>query len=456
MARAKATLTEGPMTGRLLMFALPLLAGSLVQQLYNTVDLIFVGNFIDKSASAAIGSSSLLSVCLVNFFGGMSVGSGVAISRIFGAGNLKRLDRAVHNTAALCLACGLLVMLLGWIFSPTYLRLIRTPEEIRLLALGYMRIYFLSVLSIVTYNFGSGILRALGDSHSQLTAQIFGGLMNVAMDYLFIRVFDNGINGVAWATLISQTVAAAIIVWKLIKLNPIYALHPRKIAFERSILKDVINIGVPAGAQALVITLSNVMAQVHINSFGENAIAAFTAYFKVELVIYLPIVALGQAIMTFSGQNMGAGNWDRVRGGTLRCALFSMALAAATSVAALHFGPQLFRLFNKEAEVITIGCSLIAVTFPFYFLYSILQILGDSMRGLGKSKTPMLIILVNICIIRTTLLFLIVPKVQDIRGVAVAYPITWALTAGCMLFYYIRFHRDHIREENRAAKEDTQ
>ena len=294
---------------------------------------------------------------------------------------------------------------------------------------------------MVSYNLGSGVIRALGDSRTPLYAQIVGGLTNVVMDYIFVRVFPNGINGVAWATLISQSVAASFIIWRLTKLEDAYALRFHKIAFDRPILREVLRIGIPAGAQSLVITLSNVIAQYHINSLGEDAIAAFTAYFKVELLIYHPIVALGQANMTFSGQNKGAGNMERVRQGTLRCTLISMALAVVTAALALPLGGVLFRVFNREASVIALGRQIIGVTFPFYFIYSILQIVGDSMRGVGKARGPMVIIMTNICVIRTILLFAIVPRWQDIRAVAVAYPITWALTAGCMLVYYIHYHK---------------
>ena len=442
MARIqKGDLTEGPIIKKLVLFAIPLLLGSLVQQLYNTVDLIYVGNFIGKSASAAIGASSLLITCLVGFFNGMSVGSGVVVSQIFGAKDRERLSKAIHNTAALSLAGGLVLMAAGYLIAPLFIRWINTPETIRTAAVGYLRIYFLSLFSVVAYNLGSGVVRAMGDSKTPLYAQLIGGLTNVAADYVFVRVFDNGINGVAWATLISQSVAAAIVIWRLTRLDEDCALRVRKIAFERSILKEVIRIGVPAGAQSLVITLSNVMAQYHINSLGEDAIAAFTAYFKVELIIYLPIVALGHAVMTFVGQNKGAGNIERVRKGTLYCTLISMGLAALTAAAALPLGGVLFRAFNKEASVIALGRQIIRVTFPFYFLYSVLQVVGDSLRGMGKAKEPMLIVLVNICAIRTALLFLIVPRVMDIRGVAVTYPITWALTAACMLIYYLFYHK---------------
>lgn len=434
-------LTKGSIGKKLVLFAVPLLLSSLVQQLYNTVDLIFVGNFIDKSASAAIGISSLLITCLVGFFGGMSVGSGVVISQFFGAEEKENLKKAVHNTVALSIAGGILFWIAGYFLAPGYLDLMNTPEELKAPSLGYLRIYFCSFLSMFLYNLGSGVLRALGDARSPLYAQFLGGIANVAADYIFIRNFENGIEGVAWATVLSQTLAAVVTLCQLSRLDRNYAFRIQKLSFDRQILKEVLSIGIPAGAQSLVITLSNVMAQYHINSFGEDAIAAFTAYFKVELIIYLPIVAFGQAVMVFAGQNMGAGQYKRIREGTRISLLLSAGLAVSISLAALFLGESLFRIFNRESSVIETGCQIIQVSFPFYFIYSILQILGDSLRGMGKVKQPMYIIFLNICLIRTALLFLIVPQIGDVRGVAVTYPITWTLTAVGMAFCYIRFQK---------------
>ncbi len=429
-------LTTGTIWKKIIIFSIPLLLSSLVQQLYNTVDLIFAGNLVGKSASAAIGASSLLITCIVGFFNGMSVGSGVVVSHFFGAKDKQSVRKAVHNAIALSFTGGAGLIAFGYIFAPIYLRAVNTPDELLVSANGYLRIYFLSLISIVTYNMGSGILRAMGDSRSPLYAQIIGGFMNVLMDYVLLNLVENGVYGVAWATLISQTTAAAVVLFRLTRLDSDYRLILSQIRFDSKILKEVIRIGVPAGAQSLVITLSNVMAQYHINSFGADSIAAFAAYFKVELIIYLPIVAFGHSIMSFTGQNAGAKRYDRAQKGTRWTLAISMAIAAITSVLALLFGSSLFRIFNKEADVIAIGVQIISVSFPFYFIYCILQILGDSVRGLGKVKQPMLIIMINICVIRTILLFLIVPHFSDVRGVAVTYPITWTLTAICMFIYY--------------------
>lgn len=438
-------LTQGTIWKSLLLFALPLLASSLVQQLYNTVDLIFVGRYLGKAASSAIGASSLLITCLVGFFGGMSVGSGIVIAQIFGSGHLDRLKKAVHTASALSLAGGVVLMALGYSLAHIFLILMRTPAELQDSAVAFLRIYFISLPSVFTYNICAGALRALGDSKNPLYAQLVGGILNVVLDALFLLVFKWGIVGVAWATLIAQTVAAVIVVYRLTKLDDAYALRFKEIRFDREILCGVLKNGIPAGVQSLLITLSNVMAQYHINALGVDSIAAFTNYFKVELVVYLPIVAFGQAIMTFSAQNIGAGNFVRSRKGTCVCLMMSIALAAVSSALALLFGSQLFGIFTKETEVVALGLKIIAVSFPFYFIYSILQVLGDSLRGAGKTTPPMLIVMINICIIRTALLFILVPRYQTIQSVAVTYPITWALTALCMGAYYFYFYKKRAK-----------
>ena len=440
----RGDLTSGVIWKKLVSFAIPLLLTSIVQQLYNTVDLIFAGNLISSDASAAIGTSGMLVNCLVGFFGGMSVGAGVVVARCFGSGDKRRLSAALHSTVALCGAGGLLLLLLGELLTPAYLRALKVPAALVDMAESYLRIYFLSIPAIVFYNLCAGVLRALGDSRSTLYAQIVGGLTNVAFDWLFIHGFENGVNGVAWATLFSQGVSAAFVVWRLTRLDPVYALRLKKLAFDGPTLRETVRIGVPAGLQALVITLSNVVAQYHINSLGEDAVAAFTAYFKVELLAYQPIVVLGQAVMTFVGQNLGAQQPRRARQGTRVGLGLAVGITLLTSAVGLAFGPQLFRVFYGNPDAIALGLRVIRITFPFYFLYCFLQVLGDAMRGAGESRGPMLIVLVSLCLVRTALLFLIVPRVGRIEGVAVCYPVTWALTAAGMTALYLRFRGEKL------------
>lgn len=425
-------LTTGPIWQKLALFAVPLLLSSLVQQLYNTVDLIFAGNLIDSGASAAIGMSGMLITCLVGFFGGLSVGAGVVIARNFGRHDYGALSAAIHSTVALCAVGGAALLALGEGLVPAYLRLVRTPAALTGMATAYLRIYFISMPAVVFYNLCAGILRSLGDSRSTLAAQAAGGLMNIVADWLFIAKLNCGVAGAAWATLISQTLSAAYVVFRLTRLEGPHALRMKRVRFDRATLADTVSVGVPAGVQALMITLSNVIAQYHINSLGESAIAAFTAYFKVELIVYYPIFTLGQALMTFAGQNMGAGRFDRVRRGLRECLALGVGCAAVTGALGLVFGRALFRAFFGDEAAIALGLRILATTFPFYFLYCFLQLPGDAMRGVGESRLPMLIVMGGLCVARTALLFLLVPRWRDVRGVAVCYPLTWALAGACM------------------------
>ncbi len=426
-------LTTGPIWLKLSLFALPLMLSSLVQQLYNTVDLIFAGNLIDANASAAIGMSGMLITCLVGFFGGLAVGAGALAARAWGGHDFMRLDATVHSTVALCVAGSVVLLALGELITPAYLRLVRTPEAIMGMASVYLRIYFISMPAIVFYNLCSGLLRALGDSRSTLAAQAVGGLMNVAADWLFIAKLRAGVAGAAWATLISQSVSACYVIYRLSRLDGPHALRLKRVRVDRAVLVETARIGVPAGVQSLVITLSNVMAQYHINALGESAIAAFTAYFKVELIVYYPIMALGQAMMTFAGQNLGAGRLDRVRRGLRECLALGVGGSMALSALGLICGRWLFRAFYSDEAAIALGLRILLTTFPFYFLYCFLQIPGDALRGLGESRLPMLVVTANMCLVRTALLFIIVPRFTDVRGVAMCYPITWALTGASMM-----------------------
>ena len=241
--------TQGIIWTRLILFAIPLLLSSLVQQLYNTVDLIFVGNLLGTAASSAVGASSLLITCLVGFFGGMSVGAGVVVAHAFGAGEQTKLKQAVHSSVALCLVGGVLLMLAGYLLAPFYLRLVNTPQALQADAVGYLRIYVFSFVPLVTYNICSGMLRALGDSQTPLYAQLVGGIGNVLLDALLLMGFDYGIEGVAWATVFAQSLAAALILLKLARLDNSYALRLKELRFSPEPLYNIVGIGFPAGIQ---------------------------------------------------------------------------------------------------------------------------------------------------------------------------------------------------------------
>ncbi len=431
-------MTEGNIGKQLCLFALPLLASSFIQQMYNTVDLIFVGNFVGKSASAAVGASTLIITALVGFFSGMSIGASVIAAQFFGAGDQEKLRQTIQTAIGFSVIGGMVFMMIGYVGAPYFLRWMNTPNEIMTPALSYIRIYFISLISVMTYNMGVGIIRAFGNSKTPMVIQLIGGILNIIMDAIFVVGFQMGVNGVAWATLISQTFAGILVLYLLAHSETEYELHLKEIRIEKGIFYKILIVGIPAGLQILMIVIANIFAQYHINHFDVDAIAAFTAYFKVELPIYLPIIAFGQAITTFSGQNMGAHNLKRIKQGTRVCVLIGIGVTLLVSALLLLFGRQAFRLFTQDAEVIACGMRIIWTTFPFYWIYVFLEVLGDSIRGTGKSAPPMMIILVNICVVRTILLFVIMAFYHDVRGVAATYPITWAITAFCMSVYYLK------------------
>ncbi len=430
-------LTRGPIWLIILRFGLPLLLGSMIQLLYNTVDLIYVGRFVSKEASAAVGASSMLVTLLVGLFTGLSAGVSVATSKAFGSKNRERLLLTVRNAIGLSILGGIGIALLGVIFSPSLLRLMNTPESIMDQASAYIRVYFVSVLFLIFYNMCTGCLRAIGNSRFPMYIQLAGGILNVFLDWLFIIYMDNGVMGVAYATLICQALTAAASLKLLVFCLPDLKPDASVLDIDRGILSDIVKIGIPAGVQSMVITLSNVLVQSQINSLGVDSISAFTYYFKVELIIYLPIMAFGHTLTTFVGQNMGAGDKKRTRRGLAVCTAMSSGYAAAAGfLLVCFFGRAAFGLFTADQSIIDLGMRIISISFPFYWLYSILENISDTCRGAGNSLKPMIFILLNICVLRTGLLMFFMRSTPGLSSVASVYPISWAGAALCLSLYY--------------------
>ena len=433
-------MTQGPIARQLILFSLPLLGSSLIQQLYNTVNLIFVGHLLGKEASAAVGASGLLVTCLVGFFTGMSIGSGVTAARCYGAKDYKNLTHTIHTAMAISLGGGFVLMILGLIASPMFLRWMNTPDDILQQATGYIRVYFLSVIPLITYNIGSGILRALGDSKSPMLYQLIGGIVNISANALCIIVLDWGVNGSAVASLCSQSIAAFLILRHLRRVDSRYRLRWRKIKLYSESAGKILKVGIPSGIQSTAITFSNIFIQYHINSLGVDVIAAFTAYFKVELFVYLPIMAFGQAATAFTGQNIGAGYVERVKKSAKAGIVVGICFTIILSSFLLIFARQAFGLFTTDVSVIDIGVSLAHITFPLQFIYVFLEVFASTIRGAGKATAPMVIVLINMCGMRIILLQIFISLWPSAQGVALTYPVTWLITALCMAVYY-RFGR---------------
>lgn len=429
-------LTQGNILKVFCLFALPLFYSSLFQQLYGTVDLLFVGEFLGKQETAAVGASGIIVTCMIGIFTGVSVGTGVIVSQFRGAKDTANIRSCIKNAYLLGMFGGVVITIFGLLFSEMALELLNTPENIMKPALVYIRIYLLAVIPMIFYNISSGILRALGDSRTPFQILATGGILNVFLDALFIAMLKWGVAGVAIATLLAQTFTAVIAFQKVL-LSENSVKEFSEILFPDSqMLKRILTVGIPLGLQSMIITFSNLAVQYNINGFGEDAVAAFAIYFKAENLIYLPILAFGQAMITFTGQNYGAGLKERIRKGVISCNLLSMGVTAVLSAVVLFFGRQILGVFSDDPAVIEEGLRIIHVSFPFYFLYAILEVTGAVVRGIGKTTQSMFIIICNLCVVRITILSIFTAVFHSIEWVAAVYPITWCLTAVSFVVYY--------------------
>ena len=440
------TLTKGSVGKGILLFTLPLLGSSLIQQLYSTVDLIFVGQLLGTKASAAIGASGLIVTCMIGFFNGMAVGTNVFAARHYGAKRFERLKKLMQTIFWTGIIGGLLLTVIGLVLSPVFLTWMGTPESIFPLAVRYLRIYMASMISVVSYNLLSGVLRALGDSRTPMLYQFFGGVINVFADFIFLYVFHMGVEGTAFATLFSQTFAAVGVMIHLYRLKEPYALRIRFSDCSLKELTDILKVGVPAGVQSIIITLSNIIIQSQINTLGVTSVASFTVYFRVELIVYLPIVALGQAVVSFIGQNYGAGNWERIKKGNRLCIFGGSLITFAACILLIIAMPVILNVFTKDAAVAVQTLEIVKVTFPFYFFYTVLECFSSNLRGFGKAFLPMIVTVISFCGFRIIALFALMAKNPSPDKVALSYPISWGIAAAAMAVLYVRNNRNRSRK----------
>ena len=440
------TLTKGSVGKGILLFTLPLLGSSLIQQLYSTVDLIFVGQLLGTKASAAIGASGLIVTCMIGFFNGMAVGTNVFAARHYGAKRFEQLKKLIQTIFWTGIIGGFLLTVIGLALSPAFLTWMGTPKSIFPLAVRYLRIYMASMISVVSYNLLSGVLRALGDSRTPMLYQFFGGVINVFADFIFLYVFHMGVEGTAFATLFSQTFAAVGVMIHLYRLKEPYALRIRFSDCSLKELTDILKVGVPAGVQSIIITLSNIIIQSQINTLGVTSVASFTVYFRVELIVYLPIVALGQAVVSFIGQNYGAGNWERIKKGNRLCIFGGSLITFAACILLIIAMPVILNVFTKDAAVAVQTLEIVKVTFPFYFFYTVLECFSSNLRGFGKAFLPMIVTVISFCGFRIVALFALMAKNPSPDKVALSYPISWGIAAAAMAILYVRNNRNRSRK----------
>lgn len=429
-------MTEGVIWKEILLFSIPLLLGNLFQQLYNAVDSVVVGNYIGAQALAAVGSSAPVINLLVSFFMGLAVGAGVIISRYFGARKKEELHIAVHTSLALTFAAGLVMTLIGVLISPYVLQWVGTPSDVMESSVLYLRIYFLGILSVMVYNMGSGILRAVGDSRNPLYFLIVSSVTNIILDMLFVIVFHMGIAGVGWATLIAQTISAVLTMLLLMRTKEEYQVKLKHIRFHKHMLYEIVRLGLPSGLQNAIVSFSNVIVQSNINAFGSLAMAGCGSYTKIDGFAILPVMSYSMALTTFTGQNMGAKKYDRVKQGAKTGILMSVITIVCISALLLILGPNVLAIFSSDPTVINYGLYMMHVLAPGYIFLAISHAFNGIIRGAGITTVPMIVMVTCWCGLRMAWILTSVPLFHDIGVVFMGWPLTWVASALWLFLYY--------------------
>ena len=438
MKTGQKSLTEGPIWKTSLLFALPILLGNLFQQFYNTFDSWCVGNFIGEDALAAVGSSGSLIFMLVGFFNGVAMGAGVILARYYGAKDFAAMRRAIHTDVAFGLVSGIVLSVIGVVFSPTILRWMGTPAEVMPQSVSYFRFYFCGAIFTVMYNIFVGILHALGDSRNPLIYLMISTVVNIVLDLLFVAVFKMGVGAAALATTISQGLSAVLCCIRLRKVEKEYCLVFRDIGFDMESLRNIIRFGLPSGVQNSVIALANLVVQSNINAFGKEAMAGCGAYSKIEGFAFLPITCFTMALSTFVSQNLGAKKYDRVKKGIGFGIACCMLLAETVGVLSYTFAPKLIGFFNGAPAVVEFGSRHMRTICLFYFLLAFSHCMAAIFRGAGKATVPMATMLVCWCLIRVSYITVAVRIVNELTTVSWAYPLTWTCSSIVFLAYFLK------------------
>lgn len=428
-------LTEGTIWKKLLIFALPLMLSNFLQQLYNTADLLIVGRFIGTEAQAAVGATGSLSNMLIGFFIGLSTGCAVVVAQMYGAEDEDGLYRMVHSSMSIALVSGVVLSVAGFFLSTPLLRLMNTPEEILADASVYLRIFFAGSIPSLLYNMGAGILRSVGDSKRPFYFLAVSSITNILLDLLFIAVFGWGVAGAAWATVISNIIAAVLVMMSLSKTDESYKLYLRDIAFHGPVGKRALKIGVPAGLQSVLISGSNVIIQTAVNGFGTLAVAGYAAAGRIDGFVWVTLNAVALAAMTFMGQNIGAGKIERAKKGLRQAIILVVIVSGGLGAFFLIFAGPLAALFNPDPAVTFYIRQVMLYILSIYWLFGINEVIGGALRGVGRSMVPMLVTLICMSGFRVFWVYVILPLNRTFDFMLLAYPLSYILTIIVYLIY---------------------
>lgn len=439
--RGRVNMLDGPLTQNILRFTLPLALTGILQQLFNAADVVVVGRFVGSHAMAAVGSNSPIVGLVVNFFGGLSMGSNVVLSQLTGMKDWHGVRKTVDLSLLLALLCGCLGALAGQFLAAPILTMMNVPDEVFSMAVTYLRIYLAGLPVILLYNFEAAILRSQGDSFTPLIALSISGLTNAVLNVLFVTQFGMTADGVALATVISNALSALILFFVLLRTSKPVAIRWHKLELDPLLLKKVLAIGLPGGVQSAMFSVSNICIQSAINELGAIVMAASSAAFNIEIFMYYILNAFGQACTTFTGQNNGAGNHARCRAVFKRCFLLTMSSTVCISALLLVFGRPLLSLFNTEALVIQYGMTrLICILVP-EVLSAAIELISGALRGYGCSTPPAVISIFGVCAVRILWVYTVFARFKTFGVLLACYGISWGITTLMLTVAYLIFLR---------------
>ena len=431
---------NGSIMDKLVSFALPLMLSGILQLMFNAVDIIVVGRFSGSEALAAVGSTTALINVFTNLFIGISLGANVLAARFFAAGRKEEMSETVHTSITLALISGILMAFVGLVFSKGALELMGTPEDVIGLSTLYMRIYFMGMPFFMLYNYGAAILRAVGDTKRPLYFLIIAGVINAGLNMVLVIVFGLGVAGVGIATVFSQMVSCVLVLTCLCRTEGSYKLSFSKLSMKGYYLKQIFQVGIPAGIQSTVINFSN--AQSSVNSFGSTAMAGYTAANNILGFLYVSINSVTQACMSFTSQNFGVGKYKRMDRVLIDCMILSVGAALVLGCGAYFFGAEILQIYTEEADVIQCGVEILSITTVPYFLCGIMDLFPGALRGMGYSAVPMVLSIIGTVGMRVLWIFVFFPQHRSLYFLFISYPASWIATIVMQVvcYYFVRKH----------------
>ena len=445
---------NGSIMDKLISFSLPLMLSGILQLMFNAVDIVVVGRFSGSQALAAVGSTTALINIFTNLFIGISLGANVLAARFYASGREKEMSETVHTAITLALISGIIMAGVGLLLAKLALELMGTPSDVIELSTLYMRIYFCGMPFFMLYNYGAAILRAVGDTKRPLIFLIISGVANAGLNMILVIIFHMGVAGVGIGTVISQLISCILVLRCLYKSEGCYQLRFSKLRIQKVYLRQIFQVGIPAGIQSTVINFSNALLQSSVNSFGSTAMAGYTAANNILGFLYVSVNAVTQACMSFTSQNYGVGKYKRMDRVLINCLILSVVISGVLGCGSYAFGTEILKVYTEDPKVIQCGLEILSMTTVTYFLCGIMDLFPGALRGMGRSGVPMILSIIGTVGTRIVWIFMLFPQHRSLKFLFMSYPASWLFTIVMQVicFYFVR-KQVHAKGRERMMRE---